>query len=350
MNPPSKQILFSVLFLIFLSLSFLALYLIFYSATTTFLSSLIFFLIVLCLLNAILFFFSLSFLKPFVCYNRKIKEDFIVFAIIFLGSFSVFLWFGFNIYSLLSFILFLALLFLSYHSIKKEQSKYLKFSFHKVFKSCKWFFLNGFAILIAFVAFLSPKILGGKIELPRSLYDVFFSDIEERLASQYPGFSGEMTVDEFILLLSLQNPPKDSLIKKEEEEIKTYSDFKKFSKNLEKKVDKKEMDELLAQGRKELLKTFGFNKTKIKIEGDEKMSDFFYKISYNWLETKVKIYQYLVGVVAGLILFFFFSARLVLFIAGIFFLPLAWSLFKILRKINFFKVEIEKVNREKITI
>jgi len=348
MNPILKQVLFSVLFLLFLSLSFLGLYLIFYSTTITFLSSLIFFLIILCFSNTFFVFLALSFLQITTYKTKEIKGGFLAFLVVFLGSFSIFFWFGFNIYSFLAFILFLVLLFSSYHLIKREQSKYLKFDFSRVFKISKWTFLTGFAVLIAFVAFLSPKLLGGKIQLPRSLYDAAFPKIEQQLISQYPGFSGEMTVDEFILLVSFKNPPKNFPIKKTE--IKTYSDFKNVSEKFEKKINKKELDKLLKENRKELLNSFGVDQAEIKIKGNEKVSDVLYKISSNWLEAKSKIYQYVAGIIAGLILFLFLMARLVLSIAGFFYLPIAWFFFKFLRKINFFKIDIEKVEKEKITI
>ena len=200
MSAIKKQILISLLFVLFLNLNFLGLYLIFYSQSITFLGSFIYTLILLCLLNAFFVFFVLSFLEPIVYKERKIKESLIRFLIIFIGSFPIFFWFGFNIYSALAFFFFLLFLMLTSRAINKEKGSSLKFRFGRIFKSSKWIFLTGFAILIAFVAFLSPKILGGKIQLPRSLYDAVFPDIEERLASQYPGFSGEMTVNEFVLL------------------------------------------------------------------------------------------------------------------------------------------------------
>lgn len=344
-----KQVLLSLLFILFLNLSFFGLRLVFFQNGSILGYSVLFLVFLLfCLIFFV--FWVLSFLPVNFAQERKIIFRLVKFLIPALCSFSIFIWFGLNVYTAIAALIFLLFILLSASTIEKKESLGLKFDFSQVFRATKWTFLTAFAALIAFVAFLSPKLLGGRIELPRSLYDAVYPKIEERLILQYPGFSGEMTLDEFILLLAFQNPSKDFPLKNPQEKIKNYSDFKILSKQFESKVGKKETGKLLKESRKEFLKTFGIDAKKTKISGDEKMKDVFYKISSSWFDARAKFYQYIVGIIAGLIIFFFFIARFTLSLVSIFYLPIAWIFFKVLRKINFFKIDIEKVDREKITI
>lgn len=342
MNQIAKKVLISLLFLTFLNLSFYGLKLIFFQKSN-FWTSLILFLVALFFSLTFLSFLSLAFLRPLIYNQKEMKDSFLRFVVYFFGLLSIFLWFGINGYILLSSVFFLVFLFLGDIFIKREEKLFVKFHFKRILKTAQNTLLTGIAILIAFLAFLSPKFIGGKIELPRSFYDDIFPRLEKTYSSQIPGFSGEMTIDEFLLLQGFNQGIFKGTPLGDIKPPRTYQELQEIFNNIQLSPAKDMFQQVLQQGRSQFSKTAG-----IELKGDEKMKDVVYQIISYQISLSLRPYRQ-IGI-AGLIFFFFILSRGLIGIVGLFYPPVAWLLFEIFRKIKFFRIEKETIEREKIII
>ena len=340
-----KQILLIILFVIFLNLGF------FYLKTLLFkeveiLSTLIPFLIFL-LFGATFFIFFL-FSRPSL--KLQIPVYLLVFAFILLR-------FGVSGYIIVGGLIFALFLFLSQITLSKERENLLKISFcHLSQKGCG-ILLTGAAILISILLFLSPRILGGEINLPRPLFDLAWPMTEKFFASQFPGFFGDMTVDQFLMLqmypnidellekyLKSQTPkqtPGPTLPFQGQIEIEFYKEIQKQLDEAKKGISQ----EVLQKGREELAKTFQIDK---KLKGDEKMKNVFYEMVSNLIAKNVKSWEKF-GMI-GLILIFFMLIKTVSIIFNYVALLISWIIFKILIAIKFFMIRTVKVDKEEIVL
>jgi hypothetical protein len=346
-----KRLIILIFWFLILNIAFLSLYLIFYCKSFDFQTAIYIFLLTFFLLFFLFVSLKICFLEEQFFFQRKIAPDLIIFLTLFLSLFFIFFWFGFNFYSFLGFVLSLITLFEASRIIEKLMNRSLKFSFWQILSGTRMFFLSGFAILIAFVAFLSPKILGGKMFLPRSVYDFIFPKLEDKIASFYPGFSGEMSLNEFAFLMVVKNPPENFPINNVKNKVKSYNDLKNVLSEVEAKLGKEKMKEFLNSARVQLLRSFGFKDDEIKeIDGNQKVKEFFYVGVSKWLEKSSRAYKFLAGAIFGILIFFFFIVRFILLIISIVYLPLWVFLFEYLKKIGFFNIKVEKVDKEIITI
>ena len=341
-----KQVLLAFLFFIFLNLSF------FYLKTFLFkegniLSPLILFLIFLLLGATFFVFLVLS--KP----SFKLQIPIYLLA---LGS--ILFWFGTSAYIIGTGLVLTLFLFFSQTVLQKEEKNLLKFSFSRLSRKTYEALLTGVAILIAVLLFLSPKLLGGKINLPRSLFDLIWPTIEKFLSSQTPGFFGDMTVDQFLILqMSRENvekmleqylktkAPKQSsgplLPFQGKIEIEFYKELQKQLEETKKQVSK----EALQKGREELAKMFQIDRA---FKGNERMKDIFYEAVTTLIAKNVKSWEQ-VGVIGLIFIFFMFIKAIFIFFNYIIIL-FSSLLFKILMAVKFFKINIVKVDKEELTI
>lgn len=351
MEKIKKQLIILAFWFLSLNLLFGSLYLVFYK--NNFLTN---FWLPLFLIGLFLSFFhfialNIAFKEELSILGKKISFKTARIIIFFFSLFFLFFWFGFNAWMFLLFILLFLSFYFGSRSIEKRFGHSLKFSFLEILGTGKPLFLNGIALLVAFLVFLSPKILGGKIFLPRFAYDFLFPEIEKTFANKYPGFSGEMNIDEFVFLMVIQNPPRDFPIDKSEIKVEDYSQLKESFGKFKRKLGGKNTKIFLDQSRYQVLKGFGFSEDEIKkIKGTEKLNDFFYQIISKEIEKKSKIYQYFIGSVLGIVIISFLIVKFLLAILFLIFVPLIFGLFVFLRKLGVFKINLIKVNKEEIGI
>jgi hypothetical protein len=227
-------------------------------------------------------------------------------------------------------------------AIRKSANIFIKFNFTNSFKVAKGSLLTGFAMLIAILIFLSPKIIGGKIQVPRSLFEKLVPVAENLYKTQSPGFSSDMTVDEFIFLEALSG---NNFPGAKDLEIKNYDDLKETIRLVKQRVNQQVINKSLNQPKQDLSRMSGK-----RLKGSEKMKDVIYDTISRQLSLSLKSYQNIVGVTIGLVLFFFLILKGILSIVGLIYLPVAWIFFTIFRRNNFFKIETVSVNQEKLII
>lgn len=337
-----KQILVGLLFLVFLNLSFYSLKVIFFQKGFS-LAFLVLFLVSLLFSLAFLVFLNLSFPKKIIQQEKEIKDSALRFVFYALGALSVFLWFGFTAYIVIAFAVFLISFLLSDFYQRRESATFLKFSFRKTSKIAQSFLFTALTLLIAFLVFLSPKIIGGKLELPRPVFDAVFPQLEKIYSSQIPGFSGEMTVDEYLLLQGLTEGAFKGTPLESVQIPKDLQGLENLLVSIQTGPLGASFQQALQQGRSQLSKAFG-----VEIKGDEKMKDVLYQMISNQFSSNIQKYKQLGTVILILVLFFFI--RGIFGIIGILYFPLALLIFKIFKATGFFKTEKETVEREKITI
>ena len=259
-------------------------------------------------------------------------------------------------YLIVGILLFLLSLFITGERIRKEEDILLRFSFLRIFQSGIRNFFTGFAVLIAILIFLSPKVIGGRLTLPRSLFDALWPGMEKILSSQMPGFSGEMTVDEYILFqtFGIQEEIEDQIQYEKEqvfplpEEKMNIELEKELEKQLQERMERereKVTDEMLQQGREQLKKQLGIER---EIKGDEKMKDIFYELITEKISKYTQRYPQMGS--WGLILAFFLIAKMILMLFSYFCLAFGWLMFKIFIATNFFRIEKIKEDKEVIVI
>jgi len=341
-----KQIILAFLFFLFLNLSFFYLKALLFKEGNFILPFILF--LVFLLLGATFFIF-LVFSKASL--KLQIPFDFLIFG-------STLFWFGTNVYMIVAGLILTLFLFFSQIVLRKEEKNLLKFSFSRLSHKTYEVLLTGVAILIAVLLFLSPKLLGGKINLPRPLFDLFWPTTERFLSSQTPGFSGDMTVDQFLILqmsrenvdkmleqyLKTKSPEQPSgplLPFQGQIEIEFYKELQKQLEETKKQIPK----EVLQKGREELAKTFQIDKT---LKGNEKMKDIFYEVVTVMIAKNVKSWEKL-GTI-GLILIFFMLIKTVSIFFNYILLLISWLIFKIFFATKFFKLVTIKVDKEELNI
>ena len=342
-----KQISLAFLFVLFLNLGFFYLKILLFVEDIEYLNSLILFLIFF--LFGAIFFIFLILTKPSL--KLQIPIYFLVLA-------STLFWFGVSGYMIVGELMFSFFLFLAQIILRQEEKNLLKFSFCRLSRKGYGTFLTGTAILISILLFLSPKILGGEITLPRPLFDWAWPMIERVLSSQYPGFNGDMTVDQFIIL-QMSGNIEQILERYQKPEIENQSSGpslpfggeqieielqKEIQKQLE-EAKKSISEEILQQGREEFAEAFQIGK---KLKGDEKMKDIFYGVITNLIAQNIKSWKE-VGT-TGLILIFFMMIKTVSIFLNYILLLISWLIFKILIAMKFFAIKTVKVDKEELTI
>lgn len=295
---------------------------------------------------------NIVFESGLLIFKQKIKNLNIFRPVLFFISlFFIFPWFGFSAWTLLLFVFLFSGFYFGSKRIEKVLAHEVKFSFFKILEAGKSFFINSIAFLVAFLIFLSPKILDGKIFLPRNVYNFFFPELEKAFSNKYPGFSGEMNIDEFVFLMVIQNPPENFPLKESGKDIKSYFQLKEILKKFKQKLGEKNANIFLKQARFQVFKNFGFSENEIKnIKGDEKLNEFLYNIISKEIESKSKTYQYFLGGVFGIIFFSFLIIKFLLAILSLIFVPLFLAMFSFLEKINFFEINLVKIDKEEIRI
>jgi hypothetical protein len=271
------------------------------------------------------------------------RDSFLKYVVYAIGALFILLWFKLSVYTLIAVGILLILFVLADISIKREEKSFYKFRFEKIFRSVEGLIFSGFAVLIAFLVFLSPRIAGGSLNLPRSLYDSIFPRIEKIYANQMPGFSGDMTVDEYLLLSgirggSFKGTPLENL-----EKPKTYEELKQIFNSIQSGPLAAAFQEALKQGRDQFSKAIN-----IEVKGEDKMKDVLYNMISSQISSSLERYKQ-ISIVA-LIFILFLLIRTIISLFGLVYAPLAFLIFKIFQKAKFFKLEEETVQREKITI
>jgi len=248
-------------------------------------------------------------------------------GIFFLAAFLIFLFFEINWYTISGAIIFFLILLWSQKRIIKEKNNYLKFDFWHQNRACLKTFNQAFAILIAILLFLSPKILGGKLTIPLPLFDISWPFIEQVLTQQYQGLPedkklGEMSVDEFIFInLSSRLQDGEMLPREDMENLVSQEEIEYF--------------------RQDFARSLQIER---EIGGDELIKDLIYeKISYQ-IDKFISNFEIYGSI--GVISAFYLIVRVIFILLTFLFVAFGFLGFKILKKLNFFKIEKEKIERE----
>lgn len=357
MKPIVKQIIISILLLLTTALSFYWLSVIFFK-DVPFLNPFIFFLISFLLCATFLIFSALS--------SFKLWWQIFIYL---LNSLLILLFFKFNnfiAFGVLSFFLFS---FFASKVVQDEKDVFLKFKFFRIAQKGTESFFTGLALLTAVLIFLSPRFAGGELIFPRALFNAIWPQAEVIFSKQLPGFSGEMTVDDFIFLQifgSKKENPSDQnqyktqqffslpfggekielelgekLGEKLEEQIRKQ--VEEQLKNLSEEEKKRITQEMLKQGRDQFSQLLGR-----ELKGDEKIKDVFYEILSSQFSKAVEPYKK--SGTVGLIFILFLITRMLSTFLLYIFLPISYILFLIFKKIRFFQIKIEKADKEVLTI
>lgn len=345
-----KQIIILILFLAFLNLSFYFLKALLFSKIAP-LNYLFFLLISLLFLTLFYIFLVLT--------SIEIKWLVLCFLLVIGLSLG---WFGISIYTIFGSILFSVFFFLAKMTMQKEESALLKFSFSRISRAGYGLLFTGLGLLISILLFISPKIMGGELTVPKSLFDYFWPFFEKFFATLYPGFSGNLTVDQFLILQmsgvteklleeyskpETQGRPEGglSLFFEQKMEIEFQEELQKEIQRQLERERKKIPKEMLIEGRKQIAETFKIDRT---LKGDEKMKDIFYEMVKNQIPT-IEGPSKIAGVV-GLVFTFFLPMKVIFTFLTYPYLLFSLLAFKIFSKIKFFKINKIQVEKEKIVI
>ncbi len=337
-----KQLGVSLLFLLFLNVIFYILKSFFFYGFN-FYNFLVYFFVGLFSFMVFFVFVVLSFLYPFVDDNKRIKDPSLRHILYLVGAAFVFLWFGFNIYILVVFIALFLFLLISDFSVVREEKSFFRFKFEKLFARAQINIFSAFAVLIAILIFLSPKISNGEINFPIIIYNNIFPKLEAIYQKQIPGFSGEMSVDEYLFLSAINGESFKGTPLQDITKPKDYEDLKQTFNDIKTGPLAEAFQQSLAQGREQFSKTINF-----QVVGDEKMKDVFYKLISKQISDNFSKYKEL-GIFFSIFIFFLIT-RGIISLVGIIYMPLALLVFKIFQATGFFKLEEEEVKRQKIVI
>jgi len=341
-----KQVLLALIYFLSLNLGFFYLKITLFK-DVDFLSTLIPFLIFFLL--GVVFFILLTLSKP--SFKLQIPIYILVFA-------SILLWFGTNGYIIAGGIMFIFFLFLSQMNLKKEEKNLLKFNFRRISHEGYRAFLTGAAIFLSILFFMSPKIFGGKIILPRSLFDLAWPALERTYSVQFPGFFGDMTVDQFIILQMSENT-EEIVEKYTQPQIEDQSSAPslpfagesieiELRKELQRELDKAKKGiskEMLQEAREDFAEAFKIDR---KLKGNEKLKDLFYETTNNLILQSIQSWER-IGTI-GVIFAFFLLMKTVSIFLNYILLLISWLFFKILLAMDFFKIKTIQVEKEELIL
>lgn len=280
----------------------------------------------------------------FVITAALVKKKQILYLISLLNGLAVFIFFGFNFYSLIAFVLLL--LILVHYAIKVylETRRRIKFSLYLSMRHGLTWLVTVILIVVSLLYYHSYT-QNDKQEnsFRQSAINSTVSFTSSALEWQLPGYDPEMTLDDFIKILyggsSLQNLDVESLglsggLAQDEVQKLLEQQLMRSGEMLE--------GEMLAQTRNEFLKSF-----KIEAEGTDSMDAVMSKILEQYIDKFVVPYEKYFPLIIVLSLFFALSIFNPLFVwliklfALLFFYILVWTGFAEKQKIQ---VEAERVD------
>lgn len=330
MKPYQKQLFLLGFCLLFETLSFWFLKKILFSNEKVQILEIILFSLFILLFFSFFLLFSLSFLGKNISRKTFILEE----IGFFLPLFGIpFFFFPVNALTILGVLLFSGILIFCQRSIFHYGNLFLKFSFFKESKIAFRSFALALSILLSILLFFSPKTLGGKLVFPKFIFEILWPGLEKALQTQFPGFSGEMTVDEY--LKKLIEERYQSLLK--ERNLSFYE--KKLMEEKIKVIKKEE----LKKARENFSQIFG-----LKLKGEEKLKEVIYEAISKKINSFFSSYE--TWGKLGIIFVFFLLVRGGLSFVSFLFLIFSFLLFKILFWIKLFRIEKEMVEREKLTV
>lgn len=318
-------------------------------------------------LNPLIFFLisSLFGITFFVFFSLSSFKFWWQLIICLLNSLLVLIFFKFNNFLAFGIISFFLFSVFAARIVQEEEENLLKIKFFRITQKGIENLLTGFAVLIAVLLFLSPKVVGGELVFSQPLFTVIWPQVEKFFSEQFPGFSGDMTVDDYLLLQIFGSAEEGSL---EETEFKTQQFFplpfsnekielefgEKLQEELRKKIEEELKniseeererieEEMIKQSRDQLSQMVGK-----ELKGDEKIKDVFYEVISAQFSKIVAPYK-MPGSI-GLIFAFFLVARTIAMLFLYIVLPFSYLIFILFKKLGFFIVRIEKVDKEVITI
>lgn len=336
MNKIAKQIILSVLFLIFAILSVYSLKVLLAGDIENTALYVILFLVSL--------FFSAS-LLVLLGLGLKLRWQAVVYLLVSGAAFLLF-WplteKGNLGYLIVGIALFFGLLCWGGKNTKSEEEILLEFSFFRVAKKGFGMFFTAVAILLAVSFFLSPKIVGGELTLPKPLFNLAWPVVENVFSQQYPGLSGDMTVNEYIILQKIMQEKDQSSSQEGNQSLSPPSDKQDKKKLLEEIRNQKQQipSQVLKETRTKLANDLGLE----KLEGDKKVKDVFYRVISKRIETAIEGYKQLGSI--GLIIIFFLLAKAVLALFSKIAIFPAWLIYKLFIAVNFFRTEKVETKKE----
>lgn len=336
MNKIAKQVILSVLFLIFAVLSIYSLKVLLAGDIENTALYVILFLVSL--------FFSAS-LLVLLGLGLKLRWQAVVYFLVSGAAFLLFLPLteGTNIsYLIIGTVLFFGLLCWGGKNTKREEEILLEFNFFRVAKKGFGMFFTATAILLAVSFFLSPKMTGGELTLPKPLFNFAWPVVESIFSQQYPGLSGDMTVDEYIVLQKIIQEKDQSSSQNANPLIPFSSDQMDKEKLLKKVRTRKQQipSQVLKTNRANLANDLGLE----KLKGNEEVKPVFYRMISKRIETAIEGYKQLGSL--GLIIIFFLLAKAVLSLFSEIVVFPAWLVYKLSIATNFFRTEKVETKKE----
>lgn len=120
--------------------------------------------------------FFLEFACSFVIFLIITKENYFILINSFLGFFSIFIFFNFNIFYLIPLILAFFILFIGFLNVKKLKLSQMKINLWPLVKKGSFYFLNSAILVILFISyfsFISNQNIY-KFQIPKTLFNYVF--------------------------------------------------------------------------------------------------------------------------------------------------------------------------------
>lgn len=349
-----KQIILAFWFILFLELSF------WYLKTLLFQEAEV----QVYLISFLIFFLFSIIFSVFLALSRTSLKIQVPIYLLVIGS--ILFWFGTSGYVIAGGLIFTVFLFFSQKNSQEEGKNLLKFQFLRISREGYSTFLTGAAILLAILLFMSPKIFGGEMILPRSLFDLAWPVLESAYSAQFPGFSGKMTVDQFIILQTSGNIEEilEKYMQPQTEDRSSAPslpfigdpieiEYKKaLEKELQKQLEEAKTDiseEMLREAREDFSESLQLDR---KLKGDEKLKDLFYEVANNLIVRSLRSGEMASPIVGttGIIFAFFLLIKTIFILFNYLLLPISWLCFKALLKTRFFKIKTVQVKKEELVL
>jgi len=299
--------------------------------------------------SAVVFVLFGSCFSLFSFLSKTKKIALISFALV---SFLPLLIFGYNHYLASGLIIFFGCLVFGAWMMKTERDLFsLKLRPMLILRKNLNIFFLAISLIISLVFYLSPSSVF-KLEIPRALFEGALREFAPLISMQFPGFSPEMTVEEFFtaqILFYETQPQSAAKTNGSILEIFQNSAFAEISK-IAKNSNQRYLNNLLSrnkfileENKKSFNQIFGG-----QITGDEKIKDVVYNFMNNRLLALSKPYQNYISLGFVFVVFLALQALTLPFnlLSGFF----SWSIFKLLFFLGVIKIKKEMVEKETIYV
>jgi len=272
---------------------------------------------------------SISLCFAFWMITLWLVKNHLTYTCLILAFACFFLFFPINIYYIAAILLLLVCFSYAGHQVRKEEKARIKIDIDDISYNGLKTILFALWILISLIFYYSPYSSLSIITQKTSKYT------EEKIISYYlPGFTMDMSVDDFILLLQARQQGINKPI-----EVTSYINEKKLTIS----------DAEMAKTRNNLLDKFKINHA--DVSGTESIADT--QILQKIITDNVEPFVQRMGPLGNIILtiiFYLLLSWILGKIFTIFILLFIWIIYKLLLNTNFMKINKTKVDSETIII